>query len=79
MGRIRQLEDAATANVTATAQGDLQAKCTSLSKEREAVCVIMEQKIKVLVDSVTRAVHSALQEGGPQTNATFGNALLKVL
>lgn len=54
----------------------LQNRCETLVKERQAVHTIMEQKIKVLVQSVAQAVSVVLhssQGGGPT-----GHALAKV-
>jgi hypothetical protein len=40
---------------------DLKSRCETLTKEREAVHTIMEQKIKVLVESVANSVSAVLQ------------------
>ena len=40
-------------------------RCDHLVKEREAVHTIMEQKIKVLVQSIAQSVGGVLQGGGP--------------
>jgi hypothetical protein len=62
--RIRTLE-AAAASAAAThstpASTELQSRCNLLLKERDAVCTIMEQKIKVLVSNISQAVGMVLQ------------------
>jgi hypothetical protein len=55
----------------------LQTRCEVLVKEREAVQTIMEQKIKVLVQSVAHAMGAVLQSA-PQGGGTAGHALSKV-
>jgi hypothetical protein len=60
----------------------VQGRCNALVKEREAVQTIMEQKIKVLVQSVAQATNSLLQANGAGSgNPAQGNmvqALTKV-
>lgn len=51
-------------------------RCESLIREREAVHTIMEQKIKVLVNSVAQAVGAVLQNS--QGGGSAGPALAKV-
>ena len=45
--------------------GAISARCEHLVKEREAVHTIMEQKIKVLVQSIAQSAGGVLQGGGP--------------
>ena len=75
--RIRQLESQLSLT---SHQGDssaeLQTRCESLIREREAVHTIMEQKIKVLVNSVAQAVGAVLQNS--QGGGSAGPALAKV-
>jgi hypothetical protein len=78
--RIRSLE--ATGSVSSSsgspaAERALQTRCDVLVREREAVQTIMEQKIKVLVQSVAHAVGAVLQTS-PQAGGSAGHALSKV-
>lgn len=50
----------------------LKGRCDTLVKEREAVQTIMEQKIKVLVQSVAQATNTIMQSNG-NGNAVQGN------
>ena len=59
--RLRVLETAAKASNVPVNQGELQAKCNLLMKERDAMCTIMEQKIKLLVSNISQAVGVILQ------------------
>jgi kinesin family protein 3/17 len=52
---------------------ELKSRCETLTKEREAVHTIMEQKIKVLVESVANSVSAVLQT----TPSPAGSALSK--
>lgn len=54
----------------------LQVKCDTLSKERDAMHTIMEQKIKVLVESVAKTVSTVLQSS-PQNGGVAGLSLSK--
>lgn len=59
-----------------------QAKCVTMQREREAVQTIMEQKIKVLVQSVTQSASQIMNEstsdGGPLGSSATGQALTRV-
>ena len=83
--RIRTLETTVAntntntnASVVTPTQVELQTKCSLLMKERDAVCTIMEQKIKVLVQNISQAVSVVLHnEGGNRADGP-GQALNKV-
>ena len=81
--RIRSLETTlgekpAVSPTPTPSQQELQSKCGLLMKERDAVCTIMEQKIKVLVQNISQAVSVVLHnEGGNRTDGP-GQALNKV-
>ncbi len=80
MQRIAMLES--KVNSSGSAQTDIQrseleAKCSLLLKEREAVCTIMEQKIKVLVLNISNTMTFMLQAGS-SGDSSAGAALAKV-
>lgn len=81
--RIKVLE-ATIANNNSLINGslntsELQSKCNVLLKERDAVCTIMEQKIKVLVNNISQALSLVLQNDmySKHINDGAGNALSK--
>ena len=46
----------------------LRNRCSNLTKERRAVQTIMEQKVKTLVESISKAATTAQQQPGSQQN-----------
>ena len=82
---LRELESlranpppSASASTPATAA--LQTRCDTLVKEREAVTTIMEQKIKVLVQSVAQNVAAVIGQhpsvGGSESSAALNKDLV---
>lgn len=57
----------------------VQSKCDTLVKEREAVTTIMEQKIKVLVQSVAQSVSAVVSSNPEVGGSAAGQALSKDL
>ena len=77
--RVRVLETAAKSGGAPQAQGELQAKCALLMKERDAMCTIMEQKIKLLVSNISQAVGVILQnDRGDGSSNSPSRALTQV-
>jgi len=74
--RIRQLEQQLESAPSASIAAHLQTRCSVLVKEREAMHTIMEQKIKVLVQSVASVVGAVLQSA-PQSGGAAGQALTR--
>ena len=78
LAHIKQLEMSQHTSVDAS-NGNavlLQVKCDTLSKERDAMHTIMEQKIKILVESVAKTVSTVLQSS-PQNGGVAGLSLSK--
>lgn len=74
--RIRQLEQQLETAPSASIAAHLQTRCSVLVKEREAMHTIMEQKIKVLVQSVASVVGAVLQSA-PMNGGAAGQALTR--
>jgi hypothetical protein len=56
----------------------LQARCDTLTKDRDAVQTILEHKIKVLVQSVAQAA-AAVISSSPQGASAIGQTLSQVV
>jgi archaellum component FlaC len=78
-GRVRELVSAKSNPIAAAETTALQSRCDTLVKEREAVQTIMEQKIKVLVQSVAQAANAVVAGNIASTNpqASAAQALTK--
>jgi hypothetical protein len=55
------------------------AKCDNLVKERKAIKTILENKVKVLVNSVAQSAHTVLNDSQTTTESSQGHALTKDL
>ena len=71
--KISQLEANTKSGTDSNVNNELKTRCETLTKEREAVHTIMEQKIKVLVESVANSVSAVLMT----TPSPAGSALSK--
>ena len=73
--KIREMENSPRADLVATRA--LSERCEVLVKERGAVHTIMEQKINILVQSISQAVSSVLQSNPQSASSPSGVALRK--
>ena len=77
LDRVRQLESQALSSNPSESERVWASRCEILVKERTAVHTIMEQKINVLVQNVSKSVSAVLQNNPSSGSSSAGVALAK--